>query len=411
MKKTLLRNYAKLIARVGGNIQKGQRVVIQAQLDQPDFVCLLAEECYLAGAAEVRVEWADQQLEKLASKFETVKDLSSVTPWEEAKLAWRESELPVLLSIRSADPDGMKGADREKLTLASMARSAITKPYSDRMTNRYQWCVAAVPSVGWAKKIFPEDRAGAAVEKLWELILKVSRADGKDPLTDWMWHNRNLREKCEKINALGLVSLEYKSSNGTNLKVGLIERAHFIAGKKNTVGGNYFNPNIPTEECFTTPKRGEAEGIVYATMPLSYGGELIEDFWLRFEHGRAVACGAKTNESLLRKILAMDEGAAFLGECALVPYDSPVSRTGILFYNTLFDENASCHLALGRGYSNTIEGFETMQRSDFSDLGVNDSSVHVDFMIGSADLSITGVTKSGGRIPVFEHGTWSRELR
>lgn len=411
MKKTLLRNYAKLIARVGGNIQKGQRVVIQAQLDQPDFICLLAEECYLAGAAEVRVEWADQQLEKLASKFETVKDLSSVTPWEEAKLAWRESELPVLLSIRSADPDGMKGADREKLTLASMARSAITKPYSDRMTNRYQWCVAAVPSVGWAKKIFPEDRAGAAVEKLWELILKVSRADGKDPLTDWMWHNRSLREKCEKINSLGLAALEYTSSNGTNLRVGLIERAHFIAGKKNTVGGNYFNPNIPTEECFTTPKRGEAEGIVYATMPLSYGGELIEDFWLRFERGRAVACGAKTNENLLKKILAMDEGAAYLGECALVPYDSPVSRTGILFYNTLFDENASCHLALGRGYSNTIEGFETMQRSDFSDLGVNDSSVHVDFMIGSADLSITGVTKSGGRIPVFEHGTWSRELR
>ena len=411
MKKTLLRNYAKLIARVGGNIQKGQRVVIQAQLDQPDFICLLAEECYLAGAAEVRVEWADQQLEKLASKFETVKDLSSVTPWEEAKLAWRESELPVLLSIRSADPDGMKGADREKLTLASMARSAITKPYSDRMTNRYQWCVAAVPSVGWAKKIFPEDRAGAAVEKLWELILKVSRADGKDPLTDWMWHNRSLREKCEKINSLGLAALEYTSSNGTNLRVGLIGRARFIAGKKNTVGGNYFNPNIPTEECFTTPKRGEAEGIVYATMPLSYGGELIEDFWLRFEHGRAVACGAKTNESLLKKILVMDEGAAYLGECALVPYDSPVSRTGILFYNTLFDENASCHLALGRGYSNTIEGFETMQRSDFSDLGVNDSSVHVDFMIGSADLSITGVTKSGGRIPVFEHGTWSRELR
>lgn len=411
MKKTLLRNYAKLIARVGGNIQKGQRVVIQAQLDQPDFICLLAEECYLAGAAEVRVEWADQQLEKLASKFETVKDLSSVTPWEEAKLAWRESELPVLLSIRSADPDGMKGADREKLTLASMARSAITKPYIDRMTNRYQWCVAAVPSVGWAKKIFPEDRAGAAVEKLWELILKVSRADGKDPLTDWMWHNRSLREKCEKINSLSLAALEYTSSNGTNLRVGLIERARFIAGKKNTVGGNYFNPNIPTEECFTTPKRGEAEGIVYATMPLSYGGELIEDFWLRFEHGRAVACGAKTNESLLKKILVMDEGAAYLGECALVPYDSPVSRTGILFYNTLFDENASCHLALGRGYSNTIEGFETMQRSDFSDLGVNDSSVHVDFMIGSADLSITGVTKSGGRIPVFEHGTWSRELR
>lgn len=411
MKKTLLRNYAKLIARVGGNIRSGQRVIIQAQLDQPEFVCMLAEECYRAGAADVRVEWSDQQLEKLASKFETVKELSAVTPWEEAKLAWREQELPVLISLRSADPDGMKGADREKLTLAGMARSAITKPYVDRMTNRYQWCVAAVPSVGWAKKIFPEDRAGAAVEKLWELILKVCRADGKDPLTDWMWHNRNLRDKCDKINALGLVSLEYKSSNGTNLKVGLIGRARFIAGKKNTVAGNYFNPNIPTEECFTTPKRGEAEGIVYATMPLSYGGELIEDFWLRFEDGKVAACGAKTNESLLQKIIAMDEGAAYLGECALVPYDSPIRRTGILFYNTLFDENAACHLALGRGYSNTIDGFENMLRSDFADLGVNDSSVHVDFMIGAPDLSVVGVTESGKRIPVFENGTWSAALR
>lgn len=411
MKKTLLRNYAKLIARVGGNIRSGQRVVIQAQLDQPEFICMLAEECYRAGAADVKVEWSDQQLEKLASRFETVKELSTVTPWEEAKLAWKEKELPVLLSIRSADPDGMKGADREKLTLAGMARSAIIKPYSDRMTNRYQWCVAAVPSVGWAKKIFPEERSGRAVEKLWELILKVSRADGKDPLTDWMWHNRNLREKCDKLNALGLVSLEYKSSNGTNFRVGLISRARFISGKKNTVFGNYFNPNIPTEECFTTPKKGEAEGIVYATMPLSYGGELIEDFWLRFENGKVVACGAGKNEALLKKIIAMDEGASYLGECALVPYDSPIRRTGILFYNTLFDENAACHLALGRGYSNTIEGFENLLRSDFADLGVNDSSIHVDFMVGAPDLSILGKTASGEVIPVFENGTWSSVLR
>lgn len=411
MKKTLLRNYAKLIARVGGNIRSGQRVVIQAQLDQPEFICMLAEECYRAGAADVKVEWSDQQLEKLASRFETVKELSTVTPWEEAKLAWKEKELPVLLSIRSADPDGMKGADREKLTLAGMARSAIIKPYSDRMTNRYQWCVAAVPSVGWAKKIFPEERSGRAVEKLWELILKVSRADGKDPLTDWMWHNRNLREKCDKLNALGLVSLEYKSSNGTNFRVGLISRARFISGKKNTVFGNYFNPNIPTEECFTTPKKGEAEGIVYATMPLSYGGELIEDFWLRFESGKVVACGAGKNEALLKKIIAMDEGASYIGECALVPYDSPIRRTGILFYNTLFDENAACHLALGRGYSNTIEGFENLLRSDFADLGVNDSSIHVDFMVGAPDLSILGRTASGEVIPVFENGTWSSVLR
>ena len=410
MKKTLIRNYAKLIARVGANVQKGQRVVITAQLDQPAFVCMLAEECYRAGASDVAVEWQDQRLEKLASRFETVKELAYVSPWEEEKLKGRAERPPVTIRLLSADPDGMKGADREKITLASMALSAITKPYADAMTNRHQWCVAAVPSAGWAKKIFPEERVGRAVERLWELILQTSRADGKDPLTDWMWHNRALRDKCDRLNALDLVSLEYWSSNGTRLKVGLLREAQFISGKKSTVGGDYFNPNIPTEECFTTPKRGEAEGIVYAVKPLSYGGELIEDFWLRFEGGRVVACGAKKNKELLEKIVAMDEGAAYLGECALVPFDSPINRTGLLFYNTLFDENACCHLALGRGYSNTVIGFEKMTASDFAALGVNDSMIHVDFMIGAEDLEIIGVTAEGERVAIFEGGSWSRAL-
>ena len=411
MKKTLIRNYAKLIARVGGNIRPGQRVVVTAQIESAPFVTILAEECYRLGAADVAVEWQCQPLEKLASRFETVRELGMVTPWEEAKLADRAENLPVTIKLLSADPDGMKGADREKLTLAAMAKSAITKPYTDRMTNHYQWCVAAVPSVGWAKKLFPKERAGTAVEHLWELILAACRADGKDPLTDWMWHNRSLHEKCSRINALHLVSLEYRSANGTDLRVGLIENARFIAGKKTTAEGAPFNPNIPTEECFTTPKRGEAEGIVYAVKPLSYGGELIENFWLRFEGGRAVACGAEKNAALLEKILGMDEGASYLGEAALVPYDSPINRCGILFYNTLFDENACCHLALGKGYSNTIEHFERYERSDFLEMGVNDSSVHVDFMIGSEDLEITGVTKTGERIRVFENGTWSPALR
>ena len=411
MKKTQLRNYAKLIARVGGNIRKGQRVEITAQLDQPGFIAMLAEECYRAGASRVTVRWQSQALEKLASRFESVKELANVPSWEEMRLKERAEQLPVTIKILSADPDGMNGADRDKLTLAQAARSAITKPYTDAMTNRYQWCVAAVPSAAWAKKIFPEDRSNTAVERLWELILQVSRADGKDPLTDWMWHNRALREKCDKLNALGLKELEYRSSNGTRLRVGLIEQAQFISGKKCTVDGNYFNPNIPTEECFTTPARGRAEGIVYAVKPLSYGGELIEDFWLRFEGGRAVACGAKKNAALLEKILSMDDVASYLCECALVPYDSPINNTGILFYNTLFDENACCHLALGRGYSNTIVGFERYTHSDFAAMGVNDSSIHVDFMIGSEDLEIVGVTKEGARVPVFERGNWSARLR
>ena len=407
MKRSLVKNYAKLIARVGGNIQKGQEVFITAEIESSDFVRMLAEECYAAGASDVFVEWKYQKFDKLASRFESVRALSSVEPGEEAKLAYKAETFPVTIKILSADPDGMKGADREKLTLAQMARAAITKPYSDKMTNRHQWCVAAVPSVGWAKKVFPEERASAAVEKLWQLILHTSRADGKDPLTDWMWHNRELKEKCDTLNAYGFISLEYKSANGTDLKVGLIEKAKFIAGKKCTADGKYFNPNIPTEECFTTPKRGEAEGIVYAVKPLSYGGELIEDFWLRFEGGRAVACGAGKNEELLKSILKMDEGASYLGECALVPYDSPINNTGVFFYNTLFDENACCHLALGRGYSNTIENFAAYTKSDFTEMGVNDSDIHVDFMIGAQDLSIVGVTKSGARVQIFKDGNWA----
>ena len=411
MKKSLIKNYAKLIARVGASVQPGQHVVIAAQTEACAFIAVLAEECYAAGAAKVTVEWENAQLLKLASRFEEGKELAAVRPWEEEKLKERVEAPPVRIKILSADPDGMKGADRDKLTLAEMARSVIVKPYNDAMTNRYQWCVAAVPSAGWAKKVFPSLRANAAVEKLWELILQVSRADGRDPLTDWMWHNRALREKCDKLNALHLAALEYESANGTHLRVGLIGGARFIAGRKRTVSGAHFNPNIPTEECFTTPKRGEAEGVVYAVKPLSYSGELIEGFWLRFKEGRVVEYGAKKNAALLGKLLAMDEGASYLGECALVPYDSPINNTGVLFYNTLFDENACCHLALGRGYSNTIEGFEKLDKEAFAALGVNDSSVHVDFMIGAEDLRITGVTESGQRVPVFVGGNWSEALQ
>ena len=407
MKRSLIKNYAKLIARVGANIQKGQEVFITAELESRDFILLLAEECYRAGASNVFVEWKCQRFDKLAARFESVRALSCVESREEAKLAYQAETLPVTIKILSADPDGMKGADREKITLAQMARSAITKPYADAMTNRHQWCVAAVPSVGWAKKVFPEERANAAVEKLWQLILKTARADGKDPLTDWLWHNRELKEKCDALNAYKFVSLEYRSATGTNLKVGLIDKAKFISGKKSTADGKYFNPNIPTEECFTTPKKGEAEGIAYAVKPLSYGGELIENFWIRFEKGRAVACGAEKNEALLKSIIAMDEGAAYLGECALVPYDSPINRCGVLFYNTLFDENACCHLALGRGYSNTIENFADYMKSDFIEMGVNDSDIHVDFMIGAEDLEVTGVTADGERVAVFRNGTWA----
>ena len=245
------------------------------------------------------------------------------------------------------------------------------------------------------------------MEKLWEAILECSRAVG-DGEANWREHNALLQQRCDRLNAMGLVSLEYSSANGTSLTVGLIPEALFLGGAEtNPVNGAAYNPNIPSEEVYVTPRAGEAEGIVYATRPLSSRGVLIEDFWIRFENGRAVDCGARKNEEALRALIAMDEGSAMLGECALVPYMSPIRESGLMFFNTLFDENAACHLALGRGYTSNIRDYGKYTLEELRALGVNDSMVHEDFMIGSADLAVTGITASGERIPIFTGGGWA----
>lgn len=231
--------------------------------------------------------------------------------------------------------------------------------------------------------------------------------EGEDPAGAWAAHNRDLQARCDYLNSLGIESLEYRASNGTHLTVGMIPEARFCGGGEETIGGACFNPNLPTEECFISPKRGVAEGVVYASKPLSYQGQLIEDFSIRFEQGRAVEVHARTNEALLQKLIAMDEGAAYLGECALVPFDSPINRSGLLFYNTLFDENACCHLALGMGFIDTIRGYQDRSLEEMRALGVNDSMIHEDFMIGTADLAITAHCRDGRAVPVFENGGWA----
>ncbi len=407
MKKTILRKYAKLIARVGVKIRKGQDVVIQAELDQPEFVEMLTDECYKAGARKVTVEWSHQPLQKYHVRHRSLKTLSTLDDWEVAKLEHYADTLPCRIYLISEDPDGLCGINQEKNAKALQARYKVIKPIRDKMENKYQWCIAAVPGVKWAKKVFPGERASRAVELLWEAILKTSRVE-EDPEEAWRKHNEDLARRCEYLNSLGIESLEYKSSNGTDLKVGMIPDALFCGGGEYALGsGNYFNPNIPSEEVFTTPKRGEAEGIVYSTKPLSYRGELIEDFSIRFEGGRAVEVKAKRGEELLKQMISMDEGAAYLGECALVPYDSPIRNSGILFYNTLFDENAACHLALGMGFSNCLKDYEKYTLDECREKGINDSQIHEDFMIGSEDLSITAHTRDGRDVPIFRDGNWA----
>ena len=403
-----LRRYARLIAVTGGGIMPGQSVVLRAGLDQPEFVLMLAEECYRAGAAEVEVEWEYQPLAKLDNRWQSVDTLGTVKPWQEQKLRCRADSLPVMLYLESADPDGLAGIDQQKRAEAMRRRYAVTKPISDAMENRYQWCIAAVPGAGWARKVFPGLPDGEAVERLWEAILSCSRALDGDPAENWAQHNAFLTDRCRRLNSMGLVKLEYRSANGTDLTVGLIPEARFLGGAEtNPVNGAVYNPNIPSEEVYITPRAGEAEGIVYATRPLAYRGQLIEDFWIRFEGGRAVDCGAGRNEEALRALIAMDEGSCMLGECALVPYESPIRNSGIMFYNTLFDENAACHLALGRGYTSNIRNYGSYTLDELRAMGVNDSMVHEDFMIGSADLAVTGIRATGERVPIFTDGGWA----
>jgi len=406
MKQTILRNYARLIARVGVNIQKGQDVIIVSGLDQPQFVELLVDECYKAGAKTVRVEFQHQRLEKLHVRHQSVTTMSKVTAWEQARLQHYVDTLPCRIYLDSDDPDGLKGINQKKIAMAGQKRYPIIKPYRDQMENKYQWCIAAVPGAAWAKKLFPSLRKGAAVEKLWEAILTTSRVTD-DPIASWKAHDQDLSERCAYLNALKIEALHYTGTNGTDLTVGMIPEAQFKGGGDRTLGGVFFNPNIPTEECFISPMRGKAEGIVYATKPLSYQGELIEDFSVCFENGKAVEVHAKKNQALLEQMIAMDEGASYLGECALVPVNSPISESGMLFYNTLFDENAACHLALGMGFADTIKDYENKTLEECRALGVNDSMIHVDFMIGYEGLDIDAVTRDGKTVPIFRAGKWA----
>ena len=406
MKKTILRKYARLIARAGVNIQKGQEVIITCDLDQPKFVEMLVDECYKAGAKKVIVYFDYQPLEKLHVRHQTVTTMSGVEEWEKARLQHYVDVLPCRIYLASEDPDGLKGINQKKMAKAGQNRYPIIKPYRDKMENRYQWCIAAVPGAAWAKKLFPELPRGKAIEKLWEAILFTSRVT-EDPVAAWEAHNKDLQKRCDYLNSLGIAELHYKGDNGTDLTVGMIPEAQFKGGGDTSLQGIFFNPNIPTEECFTSPMRGKAEGIVYATKPLSYQGQLIENFSVRFENGKAVEVKAEKNQALLEQMIAMDEGAAYLGECALVPVDSPVSESGLLFYETLFDENAACHLALGMGFADTIKGFENMTLEECRALGINDSMNHEDFMIGYEGLDIDAVTRDGRTVPVFRHGRWA----
>ena len=406
MKKTVLREYARLIVRCGVNVQKGQEVLVFADLDQPEFVQMVVEEAYKAKAKEVIVQWNYQPLQKVHTRYQSVKTMGTVQEWQKARQQHYCDVLPCRIHLISEDPDGLKGVNMKKVAKARQMSYPILRPYRDQRDGKEQWCIAAVPGVAWAKKIFPHCSKNQAVEKLWEAILTTSRVDS-DPVKAWEKHNADLKKRCDYLNSLGIDSLHYTADNGTDFTVGMIPEAQFCGGGEVSRQGIYFNPNIPTEECFISPMRGKAEGIVYSTKPLSYQGQLIDNFSIRFENGKAVEAKAEVGEDLLNTMISMDEGAAYLGECALVPEKSPIAESGLLFYNTLFDENAACHLALGAGYADTIKDHHSKTLEECREMGINDSMIHEDFMIGCDSMNIDAITRDGKTVPIFRNGNWA----
>ena len=406
MKKTALREYARLIVRSGVNVQKGQEVMVYADLDQPEFVKMVVEEAYKAKASKVIVEWNYQPLAKIHTRYQSLKTMSTVPEWTKARRQHMVDTVPCRIHLISEDPDGLKGMDMAKVAKARKATFPILKPYADQLEGKQQWCIAAVPGAAWAKKVFPGVRTSVAIEKMWEAILSTSRVDD-DPVKAWEKHNADLANRCAYLNSLNIRSLHYTADNGTDLTVGMIPEAQFCGGSEVSRLGITFNPNIPTEECFISPKKGEAEGIVYSTKPLSYHGQLIDNFSIRFENGKAVEAHAEVGEELLNTMISMDEGAAYLGECALVPQHSPICESGLLFYNTLFDENAACHLAMGMGYADTIKDHHNRTLEECRELGINDSMIHEDFMIGCDSMNIDALCADGKTVAIFRNGNWA----
>ena len=389
MDKAKLKDYARLLACKGVNVEKGDEVWLYCGLENPEFIRDVVEALYKGGAKKVRVNFDDDKIYRLHVKHQTLGTMSKVPSYELAKWKYRKKVNVATLYIDSSDPDALKGVNQNKIAKARMKSYPKIKPYIDSIDGKYKWCIGAIPGPAWAKKVFPGVSEEEAIEKLWEAIFKTARVDGIDAVENWNKHNADLIDKRTKLHDLDLVELHYEASNGTNFTVGLIPGMLWGAGIEETRDKHSFNPNIPSEEVFTTPMRGKAEGLLVASKPLSYMGELIEDFSIRFKDGKVCEVKARKGQKLLETMVKMDEGASMLGEVALIPFESPINETGILFYNTLFDENAACHVALGAGFRDCYPDAGDMTTEELLEKGVNDSMIHVDFMIGTRDLNIT----------------------
>ena len=409
MNKELLQKYAQLVVKVGVNLQQDQILVINSPIECADFARTIAEEAFAAGAHDVVVSWGDELLAHIRYAGGKKELFTEFPEWRRKFYTDYAEQGAAFVSIAARDPEIFKDIDPEKLKLSQQAAGAALLEYRARlMNNRNTWCVVSVPTRSWAQKVFPAVSADEAVAKLWQAIFKTVRIEaGADPVAAWREHIAFLQKAAKFMNDNAFVSLHYTNGRGTDLTVELPEGHIWAGGAEDSELGVQFAANMPTEEVYTLPKREGVNGTVAASKPLNFNGNLIEGFKLTFQEGKVVDYSAEKGEEILKGLLETDEGARYLGEVALVPYDSPISQSGILFYNTLFDENASCHLALGKAYPTCIEGGESMDSVTLLQHGVNDSLLHEDFMIGTRDLDIVGTTKDGRQVQVFKDGNFA----
>jgi aminopeptidase len=409
----LLEIYGELIVRVGLNVRAGQRLLIigplasgGVSLEAAPLVRHIAASAYAAGAALVEAIWGDEDLQLVRFQRAPRDTFDQVSAWLPAALLEHVSAGHAMLSIYANDPDQLQNEDPQLIGALQQATARAVRPFRERISrNDTNWTVAAAAAPAWARRVFPGEEAGRATARLWEAIARLCRLDDPDPVAAWRRHLDELARRRDRLNARRYSALRY-SGPGTNLTIGLADGHTWVSGQSLSRNGILFAPNIPTEEVFTMPHKDRVDGIVRATRPLSYGGSLIEDFSVRFEHGRAVDVEAAKGTKVLKDLIATDDGAARLGEVALVSYASPISQSGLLFYNTLFDENAASHVALGAAYKFTVADGEMMDDERFASVGGNRSAIHVDFMLGSAELDIDGVAADGSSEPLMRNGDW-----
>lgn len=405
----LLSKYADVVVQVGLSLRNDQRLTIRAILEDAPFIRKVTESAYKAGARFVDVLWSDEPSERIRMEHADDDALVEVPDWVVTRFEEYYKRGDAELAIHSSDPDLLDGINPDRIAKSRKIRMEKIVGPLRKYENMSNWCVVATATPSWAKKVFPNIPVEDAQEKLWGMIFKACRIDTPDPVAAWKEHTDKLIKYKDYLNNKRYVALHY-TAPGTDLTVGLPEKQVWSGAQETFKNGITSTVNIPTEEVFTLPHKDKVNGHVKASLPLNLAGSLIEDFTVIFENGRATKVTAKKGEASLNKLLETDENASFLGEVALVPNSSPINQTGILFYNTLFDENASCHIAFGNAYRTSIQGGDDMTDEEFAAEGGNKSLVHTDFMIGSAEMDIDGIAEDGTREPVMRQGEWAFDV-